>query len=228
MVPEKGLVLQADEIDPDFRLDVRCIVHCLGHISDATPHKQSKAAGCPLRGRVPRASGGIDLLYVYSPDRLAAEDTVRAYKGLSHVEQAFRCLKTDLKARPIYHRTEEHVRAHFFLCILAYYLEWHLRKALAPFLFEDEELEDDRETRDPVAPAPASESLKRKKAERKTPEGFPIHDFRTLLAEMGTRCKNWCRFDVHPDAPLIQRTTEPTPQQGTILERVNLYPVAGN
>jgi hypothetical protein len=159
---------------------------------------------------------------------LSAQDTVRAYKGLSHVEQAFRCLKTDLKARPIYHRTEEHVRAHFFLCLLAYYLEWHLRKALAPFLFEDEELEDDRQTRDPVAPARPSESVKKKKAERKTPEGFPIHDFRTLLAEMGTLCKNWCRFDVHPDAPLIEQTTEPTPQQARIMQLINAYPVTRN
>lgn len=161
-------------------------------------------------------------------DRLSAEDTVRAYKGLSHVEQAFRCLKTDLKARPIYHRTEEHVRAHFFLCLLSYYLEWHLRKALAPVLFEDEELDRDRETRHPVAPARSSESAKKKKVERKTPEGFPIHDFRTLLAEMGTRCKNWCRFDVHPDAPLIPRTTEPTPQQARVMELVNVYPVTRN
>ena len=69
-------------------------------------------------------------------DRLSAQDTVRAYKGLSHVEQAFRCLKTDLKARPIYHRTEERVKAHLFLCLLSYSLEWHLRKALAPLLLE--------------------------------------------------------------------------------------------
>lgn len=160
-------------------------------------------------------------------DRLSAEDTVRAYKGLSHVEQAFRCLKTDLKARPIYHRTEEHVKAHLFLCLLAYYLEWHLRKALAPLLFEDEELENDRQTRDPVAPARASESAKKQKSERKTPEGFPIHDFRTLLAEMGTLCKNWCRFDVHPDAPLIARNTEPTPHQARTMNLVDAYPVTG-
>jgi transposase len=161
-------------------------------------------------------------------DRLSAEDTVRAYKGLSHVEQAFRCLKTDLKVRPIRHRTAEHVRAHIFLCLLAYYVEWHLRKALAPVLFEDEELESDRQTRHPVAPAQPSASVKKKKAERKTPEGFPIHDLGTLLAEMGTRCKNWCRFDVHPDAPLIEQTTEPTPQQARIMELINAYPVRRN
>ena len=177
------------------------------------------------------SEAALDGLYVIRTDepqeRLSAEDTVRAYKGLSQVEQAFRCLKTDLKARPIYHRTEQHVKAHFFLCLLSYYLEWHLRKALAPLLFEDEELENDRQTRHPVAPAKPSESAKKKKADRKTPEGFPIHDLGTLLAEMGTLCKNWCRFDVHPDAPLIPQMTEPTPQQDRIMNLVNAYPVTG-
>lgn len=161
-------------------------------------------------------------------DRLSAENTVRAYKGLSQVEQAFRRLKTDLNARPIHHRTAEHIRAHFFLCLLAYYVEWHLRKALAPVLFENEELESDRQTRHPVAQTQPSESVKKKKAERKTPEGFPIHDLGTLLAEMGTRCKNWRRFDVHPEAPLIEQTTEPTPQPARIIELIKAYPVGRN
>src|SRR5450756_1927779 len=85
---------------------------------------------------------------------LSAADAVRHYKGLARVERAFRCLKgIDLRVRPIHHRTEAHVRAHIFLCLLAYYVEWHLRQAWAPLMFADEALETDRQTRDPVAPA---------------------------------------------------------------------------
>ena len=91
------------------------------------------------------------------------EDTVRAYKSLSQVEQAFRCLKgVDLRVRPIHRRTPDHVRAHVFLCTLAYYAEWHLRKALASVLFEDEALDQAQTTRNRVAKAGPSDSVKRK------------------------------------------------------------------
>src|SRR5450756_2068372 len=99
--------------------------------------------------------------------QLSAADAVRHYKGLARVERAFRCLKgIDLRVRPIHHRTEAHVRAHIFLCLLAYYVEWHLRQAWAPLMFADEALETDRQTRDPVAPATPSPAVRRKKAER--------------------------------------------------------------
>src|SRR5205814_4983958 len=89
----------------------------------------------------------------------AAEDCVRTYKRLSLVEQAFRCLKgLDLRVRPIHHRLEQRVRAHLFLCLLAYYVEWHMRKALKPLLYEDEDLEEARPQRDPVQPAEPSPS----------------------------------------------------------------------
>ena len=88
---------------------------------------------------------------------MSAEDTVRNYKSLALVERAFRCLKgVDLPVRPINHSLGPRFRAHIFLCTLAYYAEWHMRKALAPLLFEDEELEEKRKTRDPVAPAPST------------------------------------------------------------------------
>jgi len=174
----------------------------------------------------------LDGLYVIRTsepkEQLSTEDTVRNYKNLSQVERLFRCLKTDLRVRPIHHRTEDHVRAHIFLCLLAYYVEWHLRKALVPLLFEDEELDEERKTRDPVAPAQPSEKARKKKALRRTPEGFPVHDFNTLLAEMATRCRNWCRFGNEPDAPIFPRLTEPTPYQAKVYELLQVYPVTEN
>jgi transposase len=92
-------------------------------------------------------------------ERLSAQDTVRSYKSLAEVERAFRCLKgIDLLVRPIRHRTEERVPAHIFLCLLAYYVEWHLRRAWAPLLFEDEERREERLRRDPILPAEPSAS----------------------------------------------------------------------
>jgi len=178
------------------------------------------------------SEASLDGIYVIrtseSKERFSAEDTVRNYKSLSLVERLFRCLKTDLRVRPIFLRTEPHVRAHIFLCLLAYFLEWHLRQALAPLLFEDEELQEDRQTRDPVAPARPSPSAKQKKATRQTPEGFPIHSFSTLLDEMATRCRNWCRLENVPDAPLFPRLTDPTPYQEKVYSLLKQYPVPGN
>ena len=97
---------------------------------------------------------GIYVLRTSEPEeRLSAEETVRSYKSLAEVERAFRCLKgIDLLVRPIRHRTADRVPAHIFLCVLAYYVEWHLRQAWAPLLFEDEERVEQRKQRDPVLP----------------------------------------------------------------------------
>ena len=135
---------------------------------------------------------GIYVIRTSEPaERLTAADGVRSYKRLALVEQAFRCLKgIDLLVRPIHHRTAERVRAHILLCLLAFYVEWHLRQAWEPLLFEDEELAVDRQRRDPVAPAQASESARLKKKTHATPEGLPVQSFRTLLAHLGTRCRN--------------------------------------
>jgi transposase len=132
---------------------------------------------------------GIYVIRTSEPkERLSAEDTVRSYKRLSQAERAFRCLKGifDVLVRPIRHRTEERVPAHFFLCLLAYYVEWHRRRALAPILFEDEELQEDRKQRDPILPAKPSESVK-KKATHQNADGLPVHSFETLMAELATR-----------------------------------------
>jgi transposase len=158
----------------------------------------------------------LDGIYVIrtseAADRLPAADAVRQYKGLAQVERAFRCLKgIDVRVRPIYHRTDDHVRAHIFLCMLAYYVEWHLRRVWAPLLFEDETLPRDRQTRDPVAPAQPSAAARQKKVQRQTPDGLPVHSFATLLTELATRCEVTCRLRSDATAAPIRQWTSPTP-----------------
>ena len=158
-------------------------------------------------------------------ERLGAAEVVRRYKDLTRVERAFRSLKSvDLEIRPIRHRVETRVRAHLFLCLLAYYVQWHLRQALAPLLFDDEELETERARRDPVLAAQPSDSAKRKKNKRLTEDGLPLQSLETLLAAMGTRARHRCRLPSEPDAPYVQRLTEPTPLQQRALELVRLFP----
>src|SRR5262249_3615598 len=144
---------------------------------------------------------GIYVIRTSEPtERLTAADGVRSYKRLALVEQAFRCVKgIDLLVRPIHHRTADRVRAHILLCLLAYYVEWHLRRAWEPLLFEDEELAADRQYRDPVAPARASHSARQKKTTHVTPGGLPVQSFRTLMAHLGTRCRNTCLVSADPD-----------------------------
>ena len=180
-----------------------------------------------------RQEAELDGIYVVRTsepaEQLPPEDTVRGYKRLAHVERAFRCLKgIDLRVRPIRHRTEEHVRAHVFLCVLAYYVEWHLRQAWAEFLFDDEELAADRERRDPVAPARPSASARQKKRERKTAEGLLVQSWDTLLTHLATRARHTCRIQSPEDSrpgPTFSQLTEPTPLQARAMELLNVYPV---
>jgi transposase len=153
---------------------------------------------------------GIYVIRTGEPaERLTAADGVRSYKRLALVEQAFRSLKgIDLLVRPIHHRTAERVRAHILLCLLAYYVEWHLRQVWEPLLFEDEELTVDRHRRDPVAPAHASESARLKKKTHLTSGGLPVQSFRTLLAHLGTCCRNTCMVTADPDRTTFRRVTE--------------------
>ena len=164
----------------------------------------------------------LDGIYVVRtsepPQRFSAKDTVRTYKSLALVERAFRCLKgIDVLVRPIHHRLEDRVRAHIFLCMLTYYVEWHMRKALAPLLFQDEELGTLR-TRDPVATAEPSESVRQKKTSRLTNDGLPLQSFRTLLATLGTRSRNTCRVKSDPTGAVFQQLTLPTPLQARAFE----------
>lgn len=177
----------------------------------------------------------MDGLYVIrtnqSQDLLSADDAVRTYKSLAQVEQAFRCLKqTDLQIRPIRHRTEDHVRAHIFLCMLAYYVDWHLRRALAPLLFEDEELDEDRWTRHPVAKAEPSRSTAAKKTQRQTHDGLPVMDLQTLLKELASRSRNTFRMkaDDPTRAATFTQITEPTHLQARAFELLETYPVTAN
>jgi hypothetical protein len=154
---------------------------------------------------------------------LTAADGVRTYKRLGLVEQAFRCLKgIDLLVRPIHHRTADRVRAHILLCLLAYYVEWHLRRAWEPLLFEDEELAEDRRRRDPVRPARPSESARLKKKAHTTPGGLPVHSLRSLLAPLGTRCRNTCVVTGDPKETTFRQVTEADALQAEAL-RLNQH-----
>jgi hypothetical protein len=128
-------------------------------------------------------------------DVLPTNETVRAYKDLSQVERAFRCLKTvDLEIRPIYHWKDDRIRAHVFLCMLAYYLEWHLRRELKPILFDDHDRQAAEASRSSiVAPAPRSESARRKDANKRTDDNYPVQSFRSLLKDLGTLCRNYAK-----------------------------------
>ena len=175
----------------------------------------------------------LDGIYVLrtseSKERLSAEDTVRSYKSLSEVERAFRCLKgIDLLVRPIHHRDEHRVEAHIFLCLLAYYLEWHMRKAWAPLLFEDGELAEERKRRDPILPAKPSESAQQKKRTRKTADGFPVHSLETLMAELASRARVTYTVGSDGASPTFKQVPEPTPLQARAYELLGLLPVAGN
>jgi len=175
---------------------------------------------------------GIYVLRTSEPaERLSAEDTVRSYKSLAEVERAFRCLKgIDLLVRPIRHRTEDRVPAHIFLCVLAYYVEWHLRRAWAPLLFEDEERWEERKRRDPILPAKPSASAQRKKRSHETAEGLPVHSFESLLRDLASRTR--VTYALKPQKAeektnlTFQQVPEPTPVQARAYELVRTFPVS--
>ena len=141
---------------------------------------------------------------------LSAESTVRAYKDLAKVERAFRCLKSiDLKMHPINHRLESRVRAHVFVGMLAYYVEWHMREKLASLLFDDEEKELAESLRESiVAPAQRSPSAKRKERTKRNAAGTPVHSFRTLLDDLRTLAKNRVRIGEHDEFYMLTEATE--------------------
>jgi len=164
------------------------------------------------------AEAALDGIYVIRTsvptERLDAADAVRHYKRLSDVERAFRSLKTiDLKVRPIRHRLEERVRAHIFLCLLAYYVEWHMREAWRPLLFSDEDQAAKR-TRDPVAPAKRSAAALRKVHTKVLADGTPVHSFSTLLKDLSRIVRNVCRSrGAGPEAPTFELVTTPDSTQ---------------
>ncbi|MGH8523774.1 MAG: IS1634 family transposase [Gammaproteobacteria bacterium] len=169
----------------------------------------------------------LDGLYVIRTsvpkETLETQQTVRAYKDLAHVERAFRSYKSvDLKVRPIYHHLAERVRAHVFLCMLAYYVEWHMRKALAPLLFDDDDKPSaERQRSSIVAPAKVSPKAARKAATRRTGEGLPVHSFQTLLADLGTITKNRIQPKIE-GAEAFDRITRPTALQHQAFQLLGL------
>jgi transposase len=167
---------------------------------------------------------GIYVIRTSEPaPRLTAADGVRTYKRLALVEQAFRCLKgIDRLVRPIHHRAADRVRAHILLCLLAFYVEWHLRRAWEPLWFEDEDLVEDRPRRDPVRPARSSESARQKKITHRTPEGLPVQSVRTLLAHLGTRCRSTCVLTGDPLQRTFHQVTEADALQAEALRLIKM------
>jgi hypothetical protein len=163
------------------------------------------------------AEARLDGIYVLRTNLTAeqsdASATVRSYKSLAQVERAFRCMKTvDLDIRPVFHWTAPRVRAHVLLCMLAYYLEWHLRRALAPVLFDDEDKAAAEASRaSPVAKAQVSNAARKKACARASDpahgEVLPVHSFRTLLADLGTLTKNTVCFGGKSELTVLTKPT---------------------
>jgi Transposase DDE domain len=168
------------------------------------------------------ALDGFYVLRTNAPaETLDAAAVVSTYKSLAQVERAFRSVKTvDLEVRPVHHRLAGRVRAHVFLCMLAYYVVWHMRKALAPLLFDDHDKDNAKKGRSsPVAPAKVSAAAKAKAASRKTADGLPVHSFRTLLQDLATLTRNTVRLGDAPPADLL---ASPTPIQQEVFDKLQV------
>lgn len=171
------------------------------------------------------AEASLDGIYIIrtslDAQRMDAADCVRNYKALANVERAFRSLKTvDLKVRPIHHRTADRVRAHILLCMLAYYVEWHMREAWRALMFADPD-QQAKATRDPVAPARRSEAARAKAARHTLEDGTPAHSFATLMAELATIVRNTCRTPAAgPEAPTFDVVTTANAKQRQALDLI--------
>jgi Transposase DDE domain len=177
------------------------------------------------------AEAALDGIYVIrtnvGTDVLASDEVVAAYKRLANVERVFRIFNGDLDVRPVHHRKADRVKAHFFLCMLAHYLEWHLIDRLAPILFVDEDKTVATATRtSPVAPAQRSVTAKAKDATKHNADGWPVHSLRTLLADLATICLNRIQpTDAH--TPAFNKLTVPTPLQRRAFELLGISPRLG-
>ena len=156
---------------------------------------------------------------------LDADATVRSYKALANVERAFRSCKTvDLEVRPVFHWNEKRVRAHVFLCLLAYHLEWHMRQALTPILFDDHDRATaEKQRRSPVSKATVSPAARRKAARKRTDDGHPVHSFRSLLADLATVTRNMVRFGANLITTIL---ATPTPFQQHAFDLLEISPAA--
>ncbi len=168
---------------------------------------------------------GIYIVRTSLPEAdLGAEATVAAYKSLAGVERAFRTSKDHLRIRPLHVYSEDHVRGHVFLCMLAYYVEWHMRRRLAPLRFQDEDPAAARAQRStPVEPAQVSERARRKAATKLTPEGFPAHSFPTLLGDLASLVLNRVRLPTQGQTALAI-ATQPTALQRRAFDLLGIDP----
>ena len=175
------------------------------------------------------AEAALDGLYVIRTSmaaaQMSADQAVAAYKSLAHVERAFRSMKTvDLQVRPVFHYSSHRVRAHVFLCMLAYYVEWHLRQRLKPMLFDDEFLEQAQDQRaSPVAKAVRSQHARTKDRTKHANDGSPLHSLRTLLQDLATLAYNVTHTSLNPNAKIVL-TTRPTPVQAKAFKLLDANP----
>ena len=212
---EKAIGLRVGRVIDRFKMAKHFVLHIeagrFGFERNAEPIAQEAALDgfYVLRTNVPET-------------QLDTAAVVRSYKSLSQVERAFRSLKTlDLHVRPIHHYTEARVRAHVFLCMLAFYVQWHLQRAWAPMLFADE-LPPGRKGTSPVSPAQRSASATDKAHTKQRPGGQPVHSFRTLLGELATLVRNRIRPVGADDTAAFDQTTIPTPLQREALDRLGI------
>ena len=229
---EENLTKIKERVDSGRLTGADAIGVCVGRLIDK--HKMAKHIELKItnqsltwtrKAQSIAAEAALDGLYIIrtsvSAQRMDAPTCVRSYKSLANVERAFRSIKSiDLKVRPIHHRTENRVRAHLFLCMLAYYVEWHMRQAWAELLFADTE-QGLKESRDPVTPAKRSEVAMQKVASLKLDDGSMAHSFATLMADLSTIVQNTCKAPgSEQEATTFEVTTNPTLKQQRAMELI--------
>ena len=229
---EENLTKIKERVDSGRLAGADAIGVCVGRLIDK--HKMAKHIELKItnqsltwtrKAQSIAAEAALDGLYIIrtsvSAQRMDAPTCVRSYKSLANVERAFRSIKSiDLKVRPIHHRTENRVRAHLFLCMLAYYVEWHMRQAWAELLFADTE-QGLKESRDPVTPAKRSEVAMQKVASLKLDDGSMAHSFATLMADLSTIVQNTCKAPgSEQEATTFEVTTNPTLKQQRAMELI--------
>ena len=229
---EENLTKIKERVDSGRLTGADAIGVCVGRLIDK--HKMAKHIELKItnqsltwtrKAQSIAAEAALDGLYIIrtsvSAQRMDAPTCVRSYKSLANVERAFRSIKSiDFKVRPIHHRTENRVRAHLFLCMLAYYVEWHMRQAWAELLFADTE-QGLKESRDPVTPAKRSEVAMQKVASLKLDDGSMAHSFATLMADLSTIVQNTCKAPgSEQEATTFEVTTNPTLKQQRAMELI--------
>ena len=192
-----GAVMGRRKMAKHFKIDITDSDLDFIRLHDAIAQESALDGIYVLRTNVPKHS-------------LDTAGVIKAYKSLSRVERAFRCLKTvDLELRPVFHWTAPRVRAHVLLCMLAYYIEWHMRQALAPILFDDHDrIAADAQRPSPVAKAEPSPAAKRKAATKRTHDGLTVRSFRDLLNDLATLTRNTVRLARGASFPLLATPTK--------------------